>query len=53
MKILTNKQTKAQIIVSNVVEASRYYIIDKDILKIRFLIGDVYLSKDEWELKNF
>ena len=50
MKILTNKITKAQIIVPDVVVGSKHYIIDKDILKIDYLIGDVYLNKDDWEL---
>ena len=45
--VSTYKQTK------NAEDLFTIIAIDKDILNIKYLIGDVYLNKDDWELKNF
>lgn len=52
MITLTNKNNSAKIIVPEVTEGERYYIIDEHIIEQKYHIGDMYLDKDKWEIEN-
>ena len=52
MKTLIRKDNSSKIIVPTVVIGERYYIIEANLLGILYLIGDVYLDKEEWILEN-
>ena len=52
MKTLVNIINNSKIIVPDVTIGERYFMIDNKYLNIKYLIGSVYLDKDEWIIEN-
>ena len=52
MITLINKSTNSKIIVPEISNGERYYMIDNKYLGIKYVIGSIYLDKNEWNLIN-